>query len=174
MRAEFADAYPEMYHQAYRAAFPILGSRAEAEEVAQESLAKAWARWSAVRGHSEAWVATVAANEAIDIWRRRQRTGRLPVTDASTPEHVVDLRINLVRALRRLPRRQREVVVLRYLVDLPEQAVAEALSISVGTVKSHAARGINALSHLLDPPFPGITESPDSPAVTERLCPDVR
>lgn len=157
MRDEFTDAFPGMYRNAYRAAFAILGSRAEAEEVAQESLAKAWSRWSTVRAHAEQWVATVAANQAIDAWRRRQRTGRLDAGEPVTPEHVVELRVSLVEALRRLPRRQREVVVLRYLVDLPEVAVAEALSITVGTVKSHCSRGISSLGHLLDPPPPPAT-----------------
>jgi RNA polymerase sigma factor (sigma-70 family) len=52
---------------------------------------------------------------------------------------------DLVAALRRLPRRQREVVVLRYLADLSESDVAVALGCSVGSVKSNGSRGLSAL-----------------------------
>jgi len=60
-------------------------------------------------------------------------------------------RMELVTHLARLPRRQREVVVLRYLADLPEAAVAEALGCSVGTVKRHASRGLGSLRLALGP-----------------------
>jgi len=54
-------------------------------------------------------------------------------------------RVDLNRALATLPRRQREVVLLRYVVDLPENEVARQLSCSPGTVKTHASRGLAAL-----------------------------
>ena len=54
-------------------------------------------------------------------------------------------RLDLQRALRDLPKRQRDVVVLRYVADQPEDAVAAALGVSVGTVKTHASRGLAAL-----------------------------
>jgi len=57
----------------------------------------------------------------------------------------VVLRIALVQALRRLPRRQREAVALRYLVDLPDREVAAALGVSVGSVKVHLHRGLASL-----------------------------
>jgi DNA-directed RNA polymerase specialized sigma24 family protein len=60
-----------------------------------------------------------------------------------------ELRADLVRALRSLSRRQREVVVLRYLVDLPELDVADALHCSTGTVKRHAHRGLERMRSLL-------------------------
>jgi RNA polymerase sigma factor (sigma-70 family) len=69
-------------------------------------------------------------------------------------------RFELVDALRRLPKRQREVVVLRYVADLPEAEVARVLSCSTGTVKRHAHRGIAALRKTLSP-----TIAPDLEAV---------
>jgi RNA polymerase sigma factor (sigma-70 family) len=75
-------------------------------------------------------------------------TGPLGVVDRYQAE-----RVDLARALRRLPRRQREVVVLRYLADWSEADVALALGCSVGTVKSHGHRGLAALRrHLHEPP----------------------
>jgi RNA polymerase sigma factor (sigma-70 family) len=93
---------------------------------------------------------TVATNLSIDRHRRRRRLTAL----GSEPLALVDVhqaeRIDLARALRRLPRRQREVVVLRYLGDWSESDVAEALGISAGAVKSHAWRGLSALRQHLD------------------------
>ena len=61
------------------------------------------------------------------------------------------LRRTLVQALLRLPRRQREAVALRYLVDLPEREVASVLGLSTGTVKTHLHRGLAALRTVLGP-----------------------
>ena len=61
-------------------------------------------------------------------------------------------RAELVEVLRSLSRRQREVVALRYLADLPEADVARALGCSIGTVKQHASRGLAALRVALGPP----------------------
>ena len=62
---------------------------------------------------------------------------------------LVEERADLLRGLRRLSRRQREVVVLRFVADLPEVAVAEQLGISVSAVKAHSARALAALrAHL--------------------------
>ena len=60
-------------------------------------------------------------------------------------------RVDLVRALRALPRRQREVVALRYLADRPEAEVADLLGCSAGAVKQHAHRGLAALRARLGP-----------------------
>ena len=56
-----------------------------------------------------------------------------------------------MRALRALPQRQREVLVLRYYADLSEAQIADAMGISTGAVKSHASRGMAALRHRLEP-----------------------
>ena len=70
--------------------------------------------------------------------------------------------------LRRLSRRQREVVAMRYLADLPEAEVAAALGCSVGTVKQHASRGLAALRAALADP----TSSPSSPAAASAPTAD--
>ena len=56
----------------------------------------------------------------------------------------------VVTALRRLPARQREALVLRYYLDLPEADVAKAMGFTCGAVKSHTARGLAALRAILD------------------------
>jgi RNA polymerase sigma-70 factor (sigma-E family) len=143
----FEEAFEDLYARAYGVAYQLLGRRSEAEDVAQETLARAYVRWRRVRGYAEAWVVRVAGNLAIDAWRRRQRIG----ADADTERRDVTTpapdgqRIDLHRALESLPRRQREVIVLRFLADLPEADVAKALGCSVGSVKQHASRGLAAL-----------------------------
>jgi RNA polymerase sigma-70 factor (sigma-E family) len=139
----FDEQFDALATIAHRVAFRILGDRSDAEEVAQEAMARAYARWRSVAGHAEPWVARVATNLAIGRWRKRRPALPLDRTDGRVGDDAMGLaleRHGLVAALTRLPRRQREVVVLRYLADLPEQAVAEQLGTSVGSVKQHAHR----------------------------------
>jgi RNA polymerase sigma factor (sigma-70 family) len=80
--------------------------------------------------------------------RSRQRARGVPAA-ADLPALDAQ-RVDLQRALLELSPKQREVVVLRYVVDLPEAAVAESLGCSVGTVKTHASRGLAALRRSLE------------------------
>jgi RNA polymerase sigma-70 factor (sigma-E family) len=143
----FEERFEDLYARAYGVAFQLLGRRTEAEDVAQETLARCFVHWRRVGGYAEAWVVRVAGNLAIDTWRRRRIVGG-PVdnstSDVTTPGPDPQ-RLDLHQALRRLSRRQREVLVLRFLADLPEAEVAQALGCSVGSVKQHAARGLAAL-----------------------------
>ncbi len=59
------------------------------------------------------------------------------------------VRVALASALALLPSRQRQVVVMRYLADIPEAEVATSLGVSLNTVKKHASRGVNALRESL-------------------------
>lgn len=144
----FDDRFAALAAVAYRVAYRLLGSRSDAEEIAQEALARAYVRWGSLRGHEEAWVARVATNLAIGRWRRRRPTVALSDRHAVTlpnPDSLVLERLGLVEALARLPRRQREVMALRYLADLPEREVALAMNTSIGSVKQHAHRAIARL-----------------------------
>jgi RNA polymerase sigma factor (sigma-70 family) len=143
---DFEDAYDSMLRSAYRAAYRLLGERTAAEDVAGEALARAYSRWSSVSDHAEAWVVTVATNLALDVGRHRARAAkrRVELIDEGTVDQV-ELRLDLQDALRALPRRQREVVALRFLADFSEQETAAALALDIGTVKSHASRGLSRL-----------------------------
>lgn len=150
----FAAGYDGMFRASYRVAYRLLGRREEAGDIAQEACARAFARWRKVQrlDSPEAWVSRVAANLAIDSWRRSATAAGHPRprdVDLVAAEHGTDGRIDLHRALMALPRRQREVVTLRFVADMTEQQVAEALGCAVGTVKSHAARGLTALRSTL-------------------------
>jgi RNA polymerase sigma-70 factor (sigma-E family) len=141
----FEVAFPGLFTLAYQVAFRILADRGDAEDVAQEALARAVLRWGSVADKPGGWVAKVAANLAIDRYRRRRRTHFVRPLAVSALDPNVSLRLDLVRALRGLPRRQREVVVLRYLADWSEQDVATELGCSLGAVKAYGARGLGAL-----------------------------
>lgn len=146
----FDEQFAELHRAAYRVAYKLLGDRAEAEDMAQEALARALVRWRSVEPYAPAWVSRVAANLALDRLRRHRPAishdeGRLDPDVAQ--------RLDLQRALLALSRRQREAVVLRYLIDLPEQEVAAALGVSTGSVKTHASRGLAALRVLLGEPL---------------------
>jgi RNA polymerase sigma-70 factor (sigma-E family) len=151
----FDDEFDAMYSVACQVAYRILGSRPDAEDVAQEALVKAYVAWHRIESHARPWVATVAAGAAIDRWRRLQRAVPADtVTAADGPDTAIVDRLILREALQRLPRRQRDAVVMRYLADLPEADVAHAMGCSTGTVKQHASRGLAALRVQLLPVEP--------------------
>jgi len=143
----FDAEFEHLWSRAYGVAYVVLGDRGESEDIAQETLARALVRWKKVSAYAEPWVVRVAGNLAIDRIRKRRRTGAFPAPDVPG---VDAQRVDLQRALIELSPKQREVVILRYLVDLPEAEVAETLGCSVGTVKTHASRGLAALRKSLE------------------------
>lgn len=146
----FDDAFERLAVVARRVAFRILGNRADADDVAQEALARAYARWSSVAGHAEPWVARVATNLALGVWRKRRPVPTLAgESTVASLDRVSDERAELVAVVSKLPKRQREVVVLRFLADRSEQQTADALGCSVGTVKQHSHRALASLRRTL-------------------------
>ena len=144
---DFDAEFESLWRRAYGVAYIVLGDRVESEDVAQETLARALVRWKKVSAYAEPWVVRVAGNLAIDRVRRRQKARGLPAHDVPG---VDAQRVDLQRALLALSPKQREVVMLRYVVDLPEADVATTLGCSVGTVKTHASRGLAALRKSLE------------------------
>ncbi|HVF73668.1 MAG TPA: sigma-70 family RNA polymerase sigma factor [Acidimicrobiales bacterium] len=148
----FDELFRDLYVPAFGVALRVLGNRHEAEEVACEALARTAASWQRVRGlpYQRAWVLRVTANVAVDVLRKR----RPPVQSAQVTARLTDPddRVLLAAALRRLPRRQREVLVLRFLADMTEVQVAEHLDISRSAVKQHCSRGLVRLRELMGSP----------------------
>ena len=141
----------ELFDLAYRVSYRIVGTRPDAEDIAQESVARACARWAKVGDYSHAWVSKVSANMAIDTIRRRRREqSDLNAPLGTVGDPYVEERLDLAASLAKLPRRQREVVVLRYLADMSETEVANQLNVSAGTVKQHASRGLRSMRLRLD------------------------
>lgn len=128
-------------------------NRAEAEDLLQLALERAYRHWARVHAtdEPERYVRRILANASADRWRRlaRRPEQSLPAGDAglSTPDlsGQVAERDFLLRALAQLPPRQRAVMVLRYYDDLTEAEIADILGCSIGTVKSQVARGLARL-----------------------------
>ena len=133
-----------------RAAWFLVGDTDLAADLVQETYVRTYVAWNRVRPEGAlAYARTVLVNANTDRLRRRHGESSLaPETDVIDPRDAtagVDARDELARLLVGLPRRQRQVVVMRYAMDLPEQDVADTLGISVGAVKSTASRALAAL-----------------------------
>lgn len=152
------------------AAGAVLLDAAEAEDVAQEALAAAYADWDRVAGldRPDLWARRIVVNRAIDLRRRRTRFtgvfGRL-VGDARLRADLGDT-VAFFDAVARLPRRQQEVVLLRAAGELSVDEVADALGIAPGTVKATLHRARTRLAALLvDDPDPAPTPTREAPDV---------
>ena len=143
---DYEAAFWPLFLAAFRAAHRILGDRHAAEDAAADALTAAHLHWRRIASlpHRDAWVVRVATNRALDTVRRGPAPTPAPAGDVQFEEGMAT-RISLVRALRTLPRRQREVVVLRKLVGLPLEDVASVLGISSGSVRTHLRRGLERL-----------------------------
>jgi len=127
----------------------ICGSLPAAEDAVQEALARAWERSERGQeiGSLPAWVTTVARNLLRDRFRRMvvERRARRDLVDRRDPRSAigdVERGADVARALAALPRRQREVAVCHYVLDLPVAEIAVRLKMPEGSVKSalHRAR----------------------------------
>lgn len=145
--AGFEDQYRDLFACAYGVAYRFLLDRDEARDVAQEAVVRAYARWRKVESHASPWVSRTAGNLAIDVLRRRQRR-RTPVEIRAASNGLGEA-AEVADAIRRLPRRQREAIFLRYYADLSEAEMAEVLGCSTGTIKTHLSRGTTALARFM-------------------------
>lgn len=133
-------------------------NRAEAEDLLQTVLERAFRRWRRITsaGDPEPYVRKMLVNAAIDRWRQHRRRAEQPLEESGNAvvgdvtAEVAD-RDLLLRALAELPSGQRAVLVLRYFSDLTETETAAALGCSVGSVKSQAARGLAKLRDMAEP-----------------------
>jgi len=152
-RLSFEDFVHARAGSLLRTALLLTGqNRAEAEDLLQLALERAYRHWHRVcdSGDPERYVRRILANASADRWRRltRRPEQALPAGEGpGIPDRTAEVadRDFLLRALAGLPPRQRAVLVLRYFDDLSEAEVAEMLGCSLGTVKSQAARGLARL-----------------------------
>jgi RNA polymerase sigma-70 factor (sigma-E family) len=155
--------YAAHYRGLLRLAVLLVRDRETAEEVVQDAFVAMHGSWGRLRDPARAlaYLRQTVLNRARSALRRRgverrhlPRPGPEPVAGGAGPDAAVlagERRAQVLDALRALPRRQREVLALRYYADLDETAIAQTLGISRGAVKSHASRGAAALrAHLGD------------------------
>jgi RNA polymerase sigma-70 factor (sigma-E family) len=151
--------YAAHWRQLVRLSVLLVRDTATAEEVVQDAFVAVHARWGRLREPdlALAYLRQSVVNRSRSALRHRSVVAR-HLAAASAPDDVPgaddatldrDRRTTVLGAVRALPQRQREVLALRYYLDLSEAEIADALGISRGAVKSHASRGAAALRTLL-------------------------
>jgi RNA polymerase sigma-70 factor (sigma-E family) len=158
---EFAEYFAARRDAVRRTAFMLCGDWHRADDLAQTAFVALHRRWRKIRdrGALDAYVRKTLVRAVIDEsrrpWRRERFVEELPEasgSDGSGDDAVGDgvaTRSTLLDGLRRVPPRQRAVLVLRFLDGLDVSATAEALKCSEGTVKSQTARGLATLRDVL-------------------------
>jgi RNA polymerase sigma-70 factor (sigma-E family) len=134
----------------------MVGDEHRAEDVVQDVLARAYLRWDRITrsDQPDVYVRQAIVNAARSWWRRKSNR-EWPVDERFEPllEQVAPGEVDteaverdaLWRRIRRLPQRQRAVLVLRYYEDLDDSTIAEVLGCSQATVRGHAMRALNTL-----------------------------
>jgi RNA polymerase sigma-70 factor (ECF subfamily) len=164
MDAGSTDGFDEFYAAAFGRLvgqlYFVTGDVHEAEDVVQEAMARAAVRWPQVREYDapENWVRRVAMNLALDGLRRARRRVTV-LLRLGPPEDVPPVSedgVALVAAMRTLPARHRQVLVLHHLVGLSVEEIASQLAVPAGTVKTRLARGRRMLASRLDNTAEGV------------------
>jgi RNA polymerase sigma-70 factor (sigma-E family) len=151
--------YSAHYRSLVRLSVLLLNDVATAEEVVQDSFVALHVGMHRLRDNDKAlaYLRSAVVNRSRSVLRHRvvvERNPAKPAPDGPSAEHgALELleRSAVVAALRELPVRQREVVVLRYYADLSEAQIAEIMGITRGAVKSHSSRAMAALRAVLEP-----------------------
>jgi len=152
-----------------RAAQAMTGNRADAEDLLQATLVKAYQSWDKIDDPAalDNYVRRVMVNTHISGWRRRRvdefPTDEIPDAAAEDTTRESDLRDVVQRAIDRLPRQMRAAVMLRFYDDMTEPEVAAALGVSVGTVKSTVARAVAKLRKDVELGADSVPRQRDSP-----------
>jgi RNA polymerase sigma-70 factor (ECF subfamily) len=149
--AAFRELYAEAFPTVYRVAYRFAGRREPAEDATQEAFARAFERWGRLGG--EPWVVGWIVTTALNVVRRsaRRTAGEFQDTGEDASSDNVESAVDLWRAIRGLPRRQAQAIVLHYVVDLPVAQVADVMGCREGTAKAHLDRGRHRLARLLEP-----------------------
>ncbi|MEV0096286.1 SigE family RNA polymerase sigma factor [Streptomyces sp. NPDC050738] len=154
--AEFHAFFEAHYAELARLAHLLTGEADAADDLAADALLALWHRWDRVRAadHPVAYARGVVSNMARTrirsaVRERRRITLFWSQRDESADDPDISAVVDVQDALRQLPFRKRACVVLRHAFDLSERDTAQALGISVGTVKSQTSKGMAELGRIL-------------------------
>lgn len=149
--------YAEVAGHALAVALRIVGRMDEAEDVVQEAFVDAWrsrARFDPRRGSPTAWILNIARSRALDRLRRNVNRARFEreaavQAPAATPSRDPDARAELAAVVTQLSPPQQQVLQLAYFDGLTQSEIALRIGMPLGTVKTHARRGLERLAALL-------------------------
>lgn len=152
------ELYSAHYRSLVRLAALLVRDLGTAEEVVQDAFVAMHGGWHRLRDNDKAlaYLRQAVVNRSRSVLRHRQvvdRNAPKPPPDMPSAEHgaiALFERSAVIAALRTLPARQREALVLRFYADMPEAQIAETMRISRGAVKSHTARAMQALRAILE------------------------
>jgi RNA polymerase sigma-70 factor (sigma-E family) len=152
------ELYAAHYRRLVRLSVLLVRDLETAEEVVQDAFVAMHGRWRTLKDPEKglAYLRQTVVNRSRSVLRHRGVQARYVVPAVphlhGTDEDalVSERRAAVLDALRALPERQREVLALRYYLDLSEADIAQTLGISRGAVKSHASRGVAALRSLME------------------------
>jgi RNA polymerase sigma-70 factor (sigma-E family) len=156
VRAEFTSFYEQEAPRLVRSLTLVTGEAPLAEDAVAEAFARAWSRWPQVRtcDRPTAWVMRVALNESRSRFRRRsverRKAHQVAVADEVRDPDVSTAHV-LWDAVSRLDVRDRTLVALRYVADLPQHEIASLLGLPAGTVASGLNRARQRLGEALAP-----------------------
>ncbi|HEY8545174.1 MAG TPA: sigma-70 family RNA polymerase sigma factor [Acidimicrobiales bacterium] len=153
-RSSLDEVYRREFPALMALAYGLSGSRTAAEELVQEAFLAAHRQWSQVGGydHLGAWLRRVIVNRSVSAVRRRVAEGRALSrlgAHRQVPAVLPEPAEELWRAVRALPRRQAQVVALRYVDDRSIADIAAILDCAEGTVKAHLHAARQALAKAL-------------------------
>lgn len=151
---DFESFYRHHADGVYRALAVMLGDVDLAQDAAAEALTRTFQHWPRVSAYDNpaGWAYRVGMNWATSWRRRRRREGGMSAgaSAIADPADAAGLRTDLLAAVTQLDPAHREVIVLRYLLDLRQEDVARVLGVPVGTVKSRLGRGLSRLREVID------------------------
>lgn len=157
---EFATFYSIHFPEVVRMVYLFCGDYDLATDAAQEAFSKALLKWKRLQkqGWAFGWVFTTACNitrtHFTRLGRAREKEEqRRDQLVPSTVSDLVDTRVDLVNALRTMPPKRRQAIVLHYIADYPVAVVADLMSVSEGAVKAHLHLGRQELRRRLVPAF---------------------
>ena len=165
-RAAFDGLYQRYGAAAYGLAFRVTGHEALAQEAVHDSFLALWRApeaYDPARGSFRSFFLSLVHHRAVDVVRREERQRKLPermnpepLTDEDVAERVVDQawlvdrRARVIAALRELPPEQREVLEMAYFGGRTQAAIAQELSIPLGTVKTRTLSALRKLHRILE------------------------
>lgn len=150
----FVEGFEAFFEKEYRRvlalALALTGDRAQAEDLTQEGFLAAFAHWDRIQD-PRAWIRVVVTNKSMSWWRRQYALKRAIVRVTPAEDTSIDVTDTETfwAEVRRLPRRQAQVIALFYLDDRPVSEIARLLECSESTARTHLSRGRETLASRL-------------------------